>query len=384
MRIVHTTLRYPPATGGVESYVRDVVERTRDIDAGRDVRVLTSRLRTHGPLSELDPDLLLDDPPYVQRLHHRATPLIGYPRLRSLSYYLGHHQPTIVHAHGFWYQPADVAARSARRQRLPFFLQPYYYNHGVRQKLRWQLYQRTCGYRTFATADVVLVISPYEQSLIEAAGLPVKRFELVPPGIELADFAARRADPFVARGVRGSLLLAVGRIATAKGLDDVISVLPTLRSTIPDIQFVIAGEDFGAASTLRDLAHRLGVADRVHWWGRLTRDDLLGAYQHANVLVHPSHYEAFGIVPAESLAAGTPVVARRVAALPFVVPHERAGLLFSHRDDLTAAVLRLLQEPDLRARYSHHGQQHVQQQFTWEKTIKKMVGLYEEFDRTTS
>ncbi|MEK7557322.1 MAG: hypothetical protein AAB538_05070, partial [Patescibacteria group bacterium] len=79
MRIVHVALRYPPATGGTETYVREIVERTRHVAAKRDVRVLTSKMRTHSPISELAPNLLLDDPLYVQRLHHLATPLISYP-----------------------------------------------------------------------------------------------------------------------------------------------------------------------------------------------------------------------------------------------------------------------------------------------------------------
>ena len=90
-RIVHTTLRYPPSSGGAEDYVQGIVEHTRNIDAGRDVRVLTSKLRTHGPISELDPELLLNDPAYIQRLFHSATPGISYPRLQSLNYYINHH-----------------------------------------------------------------------------------------------------------------------------------------------------------------------------------------------------------------------------------------------------------------------------------------------------
>ena len=49
MRIVHTCLRYPPATGGVETYVRELVKRTRSIAQNIDVRVLTSKMRTHSP-----------------------------------------------------------------------------------------------------------------------------------------------------------------------------------------------------------------------------------------------------------------------------------------------------------------------------------------------
>ena len=118
MRIVHTCLRYPPATGGVETYVRELVKRTRSIAQNIDVRVLTSKMRTHGPITELSPDRLLYDPPYVQRLHHLATPLVSYPRLQALNYYLGHHQPDLVHAYSFWYQPADTTAIDMTPQQL--------------------------------------------------------------------------------------------------------------------------------------------------------------------------------------------------------------------------------------------------------------------------
>src|SRR3989344_2198795 len=161
MRIVHTTLRYPPASGGVETYVQELVTRTR-YETGAagvlqtsnpnrfDVRVLTSRLRTHGPMSELAPEQLLDDPMHVQRLHHQATPLISYPRLQALKYYLGHHNPNIVEAYSFWYQPADSAARWAKKNRHPFIFHPLYYENDTRRKPIWQLYKNTIGKRTFA------------------------------------------------------------------------------------------------------------------------------------------------------------------------------------------------------------------------------------------
>jgi len=80
MRVVHSCLRYPPASGGVETYIKELVDRTRHVPSPTiDVRVLTSGLRTHHPATELDPKLLLDDPMYVQRLHHTITPRLAYP-----------------------------------------------------------------------------------------------------------------------------------------------------------------------------------------------------------------------------------------------------------------------------------------------------------------
>ncbi len=381
MRIVHVCLRYPPATGGVETYVKELVDRTRRIEENQDVRVLTSKLRTHHPLSLLNPDLLLDDPMYVQRLHHLPTPFFAYPRLQALSYYLGHHEPDIIHGHSFWYQPADVASRYARKRHIPFIFHPYYYQHGVRQKASWQLYKHTIGKKTFAAADIVVVISPHEQSLIEQAYLPVRRFELIPPGIDMKPYMQIHANPFSPRNISGRILLSVGRVADDKGFHDVISVLPPVIKQVPNLNYVIVGEDFGAKDKLELQAKRLGLQNRVHFLGQLTTAELIGAYQHADLFVHPSYYEAFGLVIAESLAAGTPVVARNIAAIPFVAPHQKTGLLFNNQPELYQSLKEVLANPPLREKFSQQGRHHVQQNFTWEKSIKKLINLYQELKR---
>lgn len=377
MRILHTCLRYPPASGGAETYVHELVERTRR-DQTLDVRVLTSSMRTHGPITELQPELLRADPPYVQRLHHAATPGIAYPRLQALSYYLGHHQPDIIHGYSFWYQPADVAARYAKKHNVPFIFHPLYYENTTRQKLLWQLYKKNIGAATFKAADVVVVISPFEQQLIEKAGFSVRRFALIPPGIDTEQFKALRPNPFTARGIHGQVLLTVSRLSPGKGLDDAITALPAIRKDASAAQLVIVGADFGVKKILREQARRNGVAEHVHFLGQLKEEELIGAYQHADIFVHPSHYEAFGIVLAESLAAGTPVVARNVAAIPYVVPDQKAGLLFNTNSELAAHIITLLNNPKQRDSMTQFGQKYVLNNFTWEQSIKKITDLYEE------
>lgn len=379
MRIVHTCLRYPPATGGVETYVKEIVERTRNISVQRDVRVITSTMRTHGPVSMLDSDLLLDDPPYVQRVHVNQTPLVSYPRLGGLDYYLGHHQPDIVHGHSFWYQPADVAARYAKKRNLPFILHPMFYETEVRQKLVWQLYKKTIGRATFAAADVVAVISPHEQQLIEQAGLPVKRFELLPPGIDMPLHVER--NPYHERGITGPVLLTVSRLAKDKGVGDVITAFGKIHTRHPQAHLVIIGEDFGEADTLKDIVQALHLSDHIHFWGKVSTEELRAAYQHATMLIHASHYEAFGIVVAEAQACGTPVVARNVAAIPYVAPHNKTGLLFNNEPELYQAIDTLLSQPELAMRLGSQGHDHVKRNFSWDTTIKKLTALYEELSQ---
>lgn len=378
MRILHVALRYPPASGGTETYIHEIVERTRNTPAKYDVRVLTSKMRTHGPISELDPNLLLDDPLYVQRLHHQATPLISYPRLQALKYYLSHHQPDIVEAYSFWYQPANAAAHWTKKNRRPFIFHPLYYENDTRRKPLWQLYKNIIGRRTFALADVVVVISPFEQSLIEKAGFSVKRFELIPPGIEIKKYSQSYPSPFTAKKITGDILLTVGRIAKGKGLIDVVNSLPTILKEHPNTQWVVIGEDFGAKKFLKRRAKELAISDHIHWLGKLPEEEKIAAMQHATLLLHPSHYEAFGIAPAEALAASTPVVARNIAAVPYVVPDNKAGLLFTTNNELAAHVSTLLINPTLRQQLGQQGQQHVAANFTWEKSINKLLKLYDE------
>jgi glycosyltransferase involved in cell wall biosynthesis len=368
----------------VETYVRDIVEHTRTITKKRDVRVVTSKLRTHGPLSELNPESLMDDPIYVQRLHHAATPFISYPRLQALPYYLAHHAPDILHGHGFWYHPADASARFARRHAIPFILHPYYYEHGVRRKAIWQTYKHTIGRRTFAAADIVVVISPFEQQLIRAAGFPVKQFELIPPGVNVDQLSQAHPDPYARRGIKGEILLAVGRLAPGKGHDELISALPELVKARPTIQLVIIGEDFGTGKQLQKRAQKLGLSSKLHLLGKVPTDELMGAYQHATLFIHPSHYEAFGIVLAESLGSGTPVVARSASAIPYVVPHQKGGILFETHGELIRAVGDLLQDKERRTRLARQGREHVVKSFNIETTAKKIADLYQKLAPASS
>ncbi|MEX1997111.1 MAG: glycosyltransferase family 4 protein [Candidatus Andersenbacteria bacterium] len=382
MRIVHTCLRYPPASGGVETYVQQIVEGTRDIDNMRDVRVLTSKLRTHGPLSLLNPEELLDDPPYVQRIHHLATPGISYPRLQALRYYLGHHQPDVIHGYSFWYQPADIAARFAQQHRIPFIFHPLYYTNEVRRKLIWRLYKKLYGIHTFAAADVVVVISPYEQSLLAHEGFPLKRCVLIPPGIDTGAYTRSRSNPYQFDPTH-PVLLAVSRLAPGKGLDELIRVMPLVQREHQTVQLVIIGEDFGARRSLMALATSLDLTATVHFWGKVTQEKLIAAYQHATLFIHPSHYEAFGIAVAEAEACRTPVIARNSTALPFVAPHQQVGLLYSQPSDLVQAILTLLSRPTLRRQYGEAGLRHIQHNFSLGTTIKKMTNLYDELSQSS-
>ncbi len=95
-----------------------------------------------------------------------------------------------------------------------------------------------------------------------------------------------------------------------------------------------------------------------------------------DILAVPSHWEGFGYVAAEALAAGVPVVAAKASSLPEIVRDEVEGLLVKpgNAGYIAAALYRLAGDPALRARMSAAARARVRAEFT----VERMLDRYEE------
>jgi glycosyltransferase involved in cell wall biosynthesis len=105
------------------------------------------------------------------------------------------------------------------------------------------------------------------------------------------------------------ILLYLSRIHPKKGCDLLVQAFAEIASRHDDIQLVIAGPDqMGLTTQLRQVAAKAGIADRITWPGMITGDVKWGAYRAANAFILPTHHENFGIVVAEAMACGLPVL----------------------------------------------------------------------------
>ena len=104
-------------------------------------------------------------------------------------------------------------------------------------------------------------------------------------------------------------LLYLSRIHEKKGCDLLVEAFADITQQVDDVDLVIAGPDqTGLRTELEALAARRGVASRIHWPGMLEGDVKMGAFRAADAFVLPSHQENFGIVVAEAMACGRPVL----------------------------------------------------------------------------
>lgn len=173
-----------------------------------------------------------------------------------------------------------------------------------------------------ATAFIVLS-TPFGRILEERFGIPRERIHVIPGGVDADrfDIAATRAECRAALGwpQDRKIVLAVRRLTRRMGLDHLIDAAVDLRTRVPDVLVLIAGRG-AIAGELEDRIRARGVADHVRLVGFVPDDQLAKAYRAADLSVVPSvTLEGFGLIVAESLAAGTPCLVTPVGGLPEAV-----------------------------------------------------------------
>ena len=119
----------------------------------------------------------------------------------------------------------------------------------------------------------------------------------------------------------------------------------------------------------------LGVAERLHFLGRVREEQLIDAYRSADVFVMPSLHEGFCIPVLEAMACGRAVTCSNTSAMPEVA--DGAAILFDpySTTEMTRAMADLLRDAELRARMERLGQQRVTH-FSWQQSAQRTLEVY--------
>ena len=132
------------------------------------------------------------------------------------------------------------------------------------------------------------------------------------------------------------------------------------------------------------MAEEAGVADRVTFTGRRSRDLLKLYYSAADVFVTTPWYESFGMTPIEAMACGTPVVGARVGGIKYSVVDGRTGFLVPPNDPVTLAerLKEVCCSPRLAERFATQAVRRAHALFRWEHVAQSLSGVYREVQRT--
>lgn len=252
----------------------------------------------------------------------------------------------LLHAHGLY--PAGFVARQfARLWPVGLVLTAHGGDIQPGESVRTHPLLARRLHRALAQAGAVTAISTPIHREYHALGVEEGRIFDVPNGVELSAFR----DPPPSPHPR-PYCLAMGIFFHKKGLDVLIEAWRRLDPAVrARVDLVIAGGGRGEQA-LRDQVAAAGLVGSVYFPG-MVRDKVKVAWlAHAELVAVPSRREPFGLVVAEAMAAGRPLVASRVGGICDMVRDNVEGLLVAPEvpDALATAMARLLADDRLRAR----------------------------------
>lgn len=288
----------------------------------------------------------------VQHPRYLAIPKVGMsvapwllaiaiaPLVRRLTTALN--GPVVLDGH-FLYPDGVATAMLARQLSLPYILTAR--GQDVTLYPRYRI-ARGLILQACRDASAVVTVSEALRDILIGLGAEPERVVTLRNGVDLTKFSpGDRAAARAAAGFSRNTLVAVGHLIDRKNHQLMIRALPL----VPDADLIIIGEG-PLRQSLLDLAHSLGVANRLRILPNMLQDRLVEYYTAADLSVLTSLHEGMPNVVLESLACGTPVAATVVEGVPELLSSPAAGLLVRERtpEALAATINQLLAVPPAR------------------------------------
>ncbi len=177
--------------------------------------------------------------------------------------------------------------------------------------------------------------------------------------------------------------LYVGRISPEK---DILTLLKAFRMVVKRVKCQVSLRIIGAIGDkgyYRNIERFIidnRLKDKVVYEGLKSQKEVADIIASSLAVVLPSRYDAFGLVLAEAMAVGTPVIATKVGGIPYVVRDGETGFLVEPRDvnTLTEKMLLLLQDEQLRGEMGQRGKEEAWQRFRPEVAAQRVMAVYKE------
>jgi len=253
--------------------------------------------------------------------------------------------------------------------------------HLHRERMDWRGRARLRMFRKMLrrTHAVWAVSGAVARAVEEQTGFPAKRITVLHNGVDLRAYqglpslaAAREALGFTGEA---PLVLGVGRLHPAKNFPLLVRASRAVLAARPDTRFALVGEGNERTKIEAEIAAQ-GVG---HAWTLLgQRADVPQCLAAASVFIQPSDWEGFPVAVVEAMAAERPVVATDVAGVGEVLRHDENGLLIPQggEAELSAAILRLLEEPETATRLATSAKQLAWSEYKLDAYIERAVAEY--------
>ena len=241
-------------------------------------------------------------------------------------------------------------------------------------KSGWQLAmdRRLIGRTNAMTANSASVASFYE-----AVGVRRNLITVIPNAIpnEPAKYTRDQAREILGLRPEDRVVGFSGRLAPQKRLPDLIWAFQLLHQVVENARLVIVGEG-PERDSLASFARQLGCREKIVFTGH--RADSWPLLAALDAFVLPSEFEGMSNSLMEAMSLGVPCVASDIAPNLELITHEETGLIFplGKSPELTKALVRVLQSPELALKLGNAGRQLIETQHSVDQMVNRHRALY--------
>jgi len=289
----------------------------------------------------------------------------------------------IVHMHNFRTYQNIIVYKYAKKYNIPYVLQA----HGsvpriIEKRGLKYIYDVTYGNRLLKDALNLVAVSDIEVDQYLQVNVSPEKVITIPNGIDL--------DLFKELPKKGSfrrkhninekhIILYLGRLHERKGIDFLIKAYAELVQEKKDIVLVLAGPDDGYLHKAEYLVDELRLKNNVKFTGFISEIEKFAAYIDADVLVYPSVFEIFGLVPFEAIMCGTPVIVTEDCGCGDLIKKSKSGYLVKYGDvnSLREGMKAIFDNPQKCSEFVNNGKKFIYDNLSWKSVVKNMEENYE-------
>lgn len=376
MKIVHAIARLN--VGGAALAVLELAAGQKQ--RGHDVLVVAGTIPAgEASMESVAAELEL---PYLHlpSLQREVSPAADAATVRALRRIVRTRRPDVLHTHTAKAGTTGRIAAVAAGGRRPRAIVHTYHGHvltGYFDARREWIYRGIERVLAHASGALIAVSEEVRDDLVRLKIAPQEKFAVIPYGFDfdrrLGSSPASRRDKRAALGV-GEQTFVVGWAGRLTEIKRPLDLIRTI-SAVDGALLVLAG-DGELRSTTEELAHELGVADRVRFLGYVA--DMGSWYSAFDAFLLVSENEGAPVVAIEALAAGVPVVATDAGGTRTVVDDEETGFVFpvGNIAGMAGALSGLRDQGDLRARFAVAGQARMRARFSVDRMVDDVDALY--------
>mgnify|MGYP006283301763 CR=1 len=275
----------------------------------------------------------------------------------------------LIHAHDWLTYPSGIAAKEVSGKPLVIHIHATEYDRAGESNVNSQVWD--IEKKGFDAADKIIAVSQLTKNiLVTKYGIPESKITVVHNAVVPYD----KEIPEVKKGMKDKIVTFLGRVTYQKGPEYFVEAAYKILQRDKNVRFVMAGSGDMLEKTIRRVA-ALRIADRFHFTGFLSGNDVDTMFALSDVYVMPSVSEPFGISPLEAMRSNVPVVISRQSGVAEVLKHALKAD-FWDIDALADQIYGLLHYDALSTSFKKYGRQEVDN-LKWENAAAKVKEVYQ-------